>query len=61
MRALVTYGSKMGGTAGLAPDAPGLVARAMARSLAGDWRDPDQVARWADEIVAALVPGSVGR
>ncbi len=45
----------------LAPDAPGLVARAMARTMAGDWRDPDQVDRWADAIAASLVPGSVAR
>jgi menaquinone-dependent protoporphyrinogen oxidase len=51
----------------LVPDAPGLVARAMARKVAGDWRDRDQVDRWAAEIAAALVPrtlhsvGSVGR
>jgi menaquinone-dependent protoporphyrinogen oxidase len=45
----------------LDPDAPGLLARAMARSQAGDWHDRDQVERWADEIAAALVSGSVGR
>jgi hypothetical protein len=52
----------MGGTALLAAmvgDA--LYARAMARTMAGDWRDPDQVDRWADAIAATLLPGSVAR
>jgi menaquinone-dependent protoporphyrinogen oxidase len=45
----------------LLPDPPGLVAHAMARTMAGDWRDRDQVERWADAIVAALAPEGVGR
>jgi menaquinone-dependent protoporphyrinogen oxidase len=38
----------------LRPDPPGLVARLMAKKLAGDWRDPDQVERWASGIAAEL-------
>jgi menaquinone-dependent protoporphyrinogen oxidase len=54
-RGHVTFGGR------LDPDTSGLLARAMARSQAGDWHDPDQVARWVDEIAADLVHGSVGR
>jgi hypothetical protein len=32
----------------------------MAKEKAGDWRDPDEVARWADELVAALGQGPAG-
>jgi menaquinone-dependent protoporphyrinogen oxidase len=51
----------------LSPDAPGVMARAMAKTLAGDWRDPDQADRWSARIVTELtaettpsdrVPGS---
>jgi menaquinone-dependent protoporphyrinogen oxidase len=38
----------------LAPDAPGFFARAMAKSWAGDWRDPAQVEQWVAEIVTDL-------
>ena len=38
----------------LEPDAPGFVAHAMAKKLAGDWRDPDHVNRWTTEIVDRL-------
>ena len=30
----------------LRPDAPGFIARRMARTLGGDWRDPVAVDRW---------------
>ncbi|HET6951673.1 MAG TPA: flavodoxin domain-containing protein [Acidimicrobiales bacterium] len=38
----------------LRDDAPGFIARSMARTLAGDWRDPDDVERWASLIVGEL-------
>jgi menaquinone-dependent protoporphyrinogen oxidase len=38
----------------LLPDPPGLVARLMAKKLAGEWRDPDQVERWVAGIAAEL-------
>jgi menaquinone-dependent protoporphyrinogen oxidase len=38
----------------LAADARGFPARAMARTHAGDWRDPAQVRVWASEIARAL-------
>lgn len=44
----ITFGGR------LAPDATGLVAAAMAKQHAGDWRDPDAVRRWADDISRAL-------
>lgn len=37
-------------------DAPGMIAGAMARDHAGDWRDPAAIARWAHEIALALHP-----
>lgn len=43
-----------GGT--LAPDARGLVAHSLAARMAGDWRDPAAVDRWASEIVRSAVP-----
>jgi menaquinone-dependent protoporphyrinogen oxidase len=54
-RGHVTFGGR------LDPDPPGFLARAMARSQAGDWHDRDQVERWADEIAADLAHGSVSR
>jgi menaquinone-dependent protoporphyrinogen oxidase len=41
----------------LAPDAPGFIARSMAKKLSGDWRDPEHVARWTTQIVDQLVAG----
>jgi menaquinone-dependent protoporphyrinogen oxidase len=45
----------------LAPDAEGMIASAMAKKLAGDYRNPDQVAAWAvgiaDELVAERSDG----
>lgn len=38
----------------LEPEAHGLIAHSMARTLAGDWRDEDQVRRWVDEILLEL-------
>lgn len=34
----------------LLPDAPGVVAASMAKKMAGDWRDADEIATWVDEI-----------
>ncbi|WP_223637807.1 flavodoxin domain-containing protein [Corallococcus sp. EGB] len=39
----------------LEPDARGFIARSMAREHAGDWRDPEQVARWARSVAAELM------
>jgi menaquinone-dependent protoporphyrinogen oxidase len=41
----------------LPADAKGFPASAMAKEKAGDWRDPDEVARWADELAEALGRG----
>jgi hypothetical protein len=38
----------------LPADAKGFPARAMARTHAGDWRDPERVRGWAAEVAAAL-------
>lgn len=38
----------------LAVDAKGFIASAMAKTKAGDWRDPEHVARWVREVDAAL-------
>ena len=46
-----------GGT--LAPDARGLVAHSLAARMAGDWRDPAAVDRWASEIVRSAAPEAV--
>jgi menaquinone-dependent protoporphyrinogen oxidase len=34
----------------LLPDAKGFPASAMARTRSGDWRDPEQIARWVDTV-----------
>jgi menaquinone-dependent protoporphyrinogen oxidase len=47
-RGQVTFGGR------LAPDATGLVASAMAKKRAGDWRDAGQVRAWAVSIAAQL-------
>lgn len=39
----------------LSGDAKGFPASAMAKTHAGDWRDPEHVKRWAREVDAALV------
>ncbi|TIC88539.1 flavodoxin [Nocardioides sp. GY 10113] len=38
----------------LEPDAKGFPANAMAKKMAGDWRDPEAVSAWAKEIAASL-------
>jgi len=38
----------------LAPDARGFPASAMAKKRAGDWRAPDRIQAWANEIARAL-------
>jgi menaquinone-dependent protoporphyrinogen oxidase len=38
----------------LSPDAKGLLARAMAKNSAGDWRDPAHVRRWVATVVSDL-------
>lgn len=35
-------------------DASGFVASKMAETMAGDWRDPESIDAWADEIMTAL-------
>ena len=47
-RGEVTFGGR------LAPDATGFPARAMAKTRAGDWRDPDQVSEFATLVEAEL-------
>jgi menaquinone-dependent protoporphyrinogen oxidase len=54
----VTFGGR------LAPDVRGFPASAMAKSHAGDWRDPDRIRSWANEIAMILPtarPGAVVR
>jgi menaquinone-dependent protoporphyrinogen oxidase len=50
----VTFGGR------LAPDARGFVARAMARTHAGDWRNLDRVRAWAHQIAYALRSATPG-
>jgi menaquinone-dependent protoporphyrinogen oxidase len=38
----------------LAPDAQGFPARAMAKKMSGDWRNPTRIRAWADELAAML-------
>jgi menaquinone-dependent protoporphyrinogen oxidase len=40
----------------LRPDAKGFPASAMAKKSAGDWRDPQHIRGWANEIADALAP-----
>jgi menaquinone-dependent protoporphyrinogen oxidase len=47
-RETVTFGGR------LAPDAPGFLARSMAKTMAGDWRDPGQVAEFARRVANTL-------
>jgi menaquinone-dependent protoporphyrinogen oxidase len=47
-RGHVTFGGA------LEPDATGFVASKMAKTMAGDWRDPEAIDQWADEIMASL-------
>jgi menaquinone-dependent protoporphyrinogen oxidase len=39
----------------LSPDAKGLPASAMAKTLSGDWRDPAQVRAWALQVAQELM------
>lgn len=45
----VTFGGR------LEEDAKGFLAGSMAKSMAGDWRDEDQIKKWAQGIAAVLV------
>ncbi|WP_137147651.1 flavodoxin domain-containing protein [Mycolicibacterium sp. CR10] len=47
-RGHVTFGGR------LSPDAKGFLARAMAKTKAGDWRDPAHVHRWVASIADQL-------
>lgn len=47
-RGHVTFGGA------LDADASGFVASKMAKTMAGDWRDPEAIAAWADEIAAEV-------
>ncbi|MBN9682689.1 MULTISPECIES: flavodoxin domain-containing protein [unclassified Corallococcus] len=38
----------------LEPDARGFIAHAMAREHAGDWRDPERIARWGRSVAVEL-------
>ena len=44
----------------LKPDAKGFPASAMAKKLAGDWRDPGRIEAWAAVIAAALPTARAG-
>lgn len=44
----ITFGGR------LQPDAPGFIARRMARTRAGDWRDPRLIRAWGEGIGEAL-------
>ena len=44
----VTFGGR------LTPDAKGFPASAMAKRIAGDWRDEESVTLWAKDIAATL-------
>lgn len=47
-RGHMTFGGR------LTPDAKGLIAAAMAKKMAGDWRDWTHVRRWASELATAI-------
>jgi menaquinone-dependent protoporphyrinogen oxidase len=47
-RGHITFGGR------LAPDAKGFPASAMAKKMAGDWRDPEQIRRWVQTLVTQL-------
>ncbi len=38
----------------LAPDAEGFPARAMAKKLSGDWRNPERVRAWAEQVAGEV-------
>jgi menaquinone-dependent protoporphyrinogen oxidase len=62
-KAMTRIGARGHATFGgrLPTDPPGFMARAMAKKLAGDWRDPTPVRRWVDEIAAHLADAHVTR
>lgn len=47
-RGVQTFGGR------LEPDAKGFPASTMAKTMAGDWRDAEHVARWVDEVDSEL-------
>jgi menaquinone-dependent protoporphyrinogen oxidase len=47
-RGHVTFGGR------LARDASGVIAQAMAKTRNGDWRNPERVRAWADELAQML-------
>jgi len=51
-RGHVTFGGR------LAPDAKGFPASAMAKKMAGDWRDAAHVSGWTQKVAAELGAGS---
>ncbi|WP_027341528.1 flavodoxin domain-containing protein [Hamadaea tsunoensis] len=53
-RGCVTFGGR------LTPDARGFVAHSMAKTRAGDWRDPAQVKAFATEVADVLRPSRAG-
>jgi menaquinone-dependent protoporphyrinogen oxidase len=44
----VTFGGR------LPADAKGFPARSMAKTMSGDWRDPDQIRAWAQRVATSL-------
>lgn len=48
----VTFGGR------LEPDVKGFPARAMAKTMSGDWRNPERIRAWANELADEL-PGAV--
>jgi len=51
VRGVVTFGGR------LEEHPSGVIAKAMAKDMAGDWRNWDHIDAWAVEIAEALVPG----
>ena len=51
-RGQVTFGGR------LEPEPRSYMARAMAKKMAGDWRDPRQVHDWASTVAAELAQTS---
>jgi menaquinone-dependent protoporphyrinogen oxidase len=54
VRGHMTFGGR------LPADAQGFIARAMAKTHAGDWRDGEQIRRWAMRIADELRPAFTG-
>jgi menaquinone-dependent protoporphyrinogen oxidase len=53
-RGHVTFGGR------LAPDAKGFAAGAMAKTHAGDWRNPEHIRTWADQVARELPTAEPG-